>query len=155
RHDRAVAVLAEYAEKLNVVHGLRYNFSTSGCGHADGCFQCLTASRPDGNNSNKTMAMGPSIDWVISRALDPPGVEPVSLYAGETSSYLGDLILYRGPRERRAGERNPLNAYQRLFGSMSPSNGSEQEEELQRLALRRKSVNDLVRSEMQALLSRP
>lgn len=153
--DRAVAVLADHAEKLNVVHGLRYNYSTSGCGHADGCLQCLTSARPNGSYSNNTLAMGPSLDWVISRALDPAGVEPVSLYAEATSSFLGDVILYRGPLERRAGERNPLNAYQRLFGSMTPSDGDEQEEELRRLALRRQSVNDVVREEMRALLARP
>lgn len=153
--DRAVGVLSDYAEKLNIVYGLRYRHSGTGCGHADGCFQALTASTPDGNNSNNTLAMGPSLDWVISQALDEPGSEPVSLYAGATSSFLGDVILYRGPRERRAGERNPLNAYQRLFGMTMPGGEEPGVAERNQLALQRKSVNDLVRSQMQALLARP
>jgi hypothetical protein len=150
--DRTVGVLSAYAEKLNVVYGLRYRHSGTGCGHADGCFQALTASTPDGNNSNETMAMGPSLDWVISQALDAPGSEPVSLYAGATSSFLGDVILYRGAKDRRAGERNPLNAYQRLFGMTMPG---QDDPEQNRLALQRKSVNDVIREQMKTLLARP
>jgi hypothetical protein len=82
-------------------------------------------------------------------------MEPVSLYAGATSSFLGDVILYRGPMERRAGERDPMNAYTRLFGDMMPGEDDAQDAALQRLALQRKSVNDLVRTQMQALLARP
>jgi hypothetical protein len=154
--DRAVGVLAQYAAKMNVVRGLSYDFSGSGCGHADGCLQCLTAADRDGDNSNESLAMGPSIDWVISQALDPAGTEPVSLYAGNTSTFLGDVILYRGPMERRAGERNPMNAYTRLFGTdtMNPGNDPNVDE-LNRIALRRTSVNDIVRAEMQAVLARP
>jgi hypothetical protein len=150
--DKAVGILAPYADKLNMVHGLKYNHSGSGCGHADGCFQCLTAADRDGSNSNNTLALGPSLDWVISQQLDPAGVEPVSLYAGATSSYLGDVILYRAARERRAGERNPMNAYNRLFGDGTTTTDPTDAEQT-RLALARKSVNDVVRNEMQALLS--
>jgi hypothetical protein len=153
--DRTVGVLADYAEKLNIVYGLRYRHSGTGCGHADGCFQALTASTPDGNNSNETLAMGPSLDWVISQALDEPGSEPVSLYAGSTSTFLGDVILYRGPKERRAGERNPLNAFQRLFGTSMPGGDDPDAAAQNALALQRKSVNDLVREQMQTLLARP
>jgi hypothetical protein len=154
--DKAVGVLANYAEKLNIVYGLRYRHSGTGCGHADGCFQALTASTPNGDNSNETLAMGPSLDWVISQALDEPGTEPVSLYAGATSSFLGDVILYRAAQERRAGERNPLNAYMRLFGMDMPSGGGGgPDPAAQALALQRKSVNDMIRGQMQALLSSP
>lgn len=153
--DRAVAVLAPFASRLNVVRGVKYSHSGSGCGHADGCFQALTAADKDGNNANETLALGPSLDWIISQKLDEPGVEPVSLYAGATSSFLGDVILYRGSKERRAGERDPKNAYQRLFGSVSSGDDDEANAALKRLADQRKSVNDVVRAQMQALLARP
>lgn len=153
--DKSVSVLADYADKLNLVHGLGYQHSGSGCGHADGCFQALTASTKNGNNANETLAMGPSLDWAISQALDPDGVEPLSLYAGATSSFLGDVILYRGAMERRAGERDPKNAYQRLFGSMGGGEEDPTQAALERLAAQRKSVNDVVRNEMKILLARP
>ena len=153
--NRTVGILAPYATKLTMVHGLKYNYSTTGCGHADGCLQALTATAPNGNNSNNSLATGPSLDWVISQALDAPGSEPVSLYAGATSSYLGDVILYRAAQQRRAGERNPMNAYMRLFGmDAGGSSTTPGGEEAQRLAVRRKSVNDVVRAQMQAVLGR-
>lgn len=151
--DKATSVLSAYADKLNLVRGIGYAHSGSGCGHADGCFQCLTASTKNGNFSNETLAMGESLDWAISRQLDPDGVEPVSLYAGATSSFLGDVILYRGAMERRAGERDPMNAYTRLFGDMT--SGEDPDAELRALAAQRKSVNDVVRAQMQELLARP
>ena len=153
--DRTVGILAPYAEKLNVVYGLKYGYSTTGCGHADGCLQCLTATAPNGNNSNESLATGPSLDWVISQQLDPQGTEPVSLYAGATASFLGDVILYRASQQRRAGERNPMNAYMRLFGMQMPSTPGAGDQEAQRIALRRKSVNDIVRAQMMAVLGRP
>jgi hypothetical protein len=154
--DRTVGILAPYATKLNLVHGLKYNYSTTGCGHADGCLQCLTAQAPNGKNSNTSLAKGPSIDWVISQQLDPKGTEPFSLYAGVTNSYLGDVILYRASEQRRAGERNPMNAYNRLFGMMqAPAAPGAVDQEAQRIALRRKSVNDVVRAQMKAVLGRP
>lgn len=149
-NDRTVGALSAYADKLLVVRGARYDFSTSGCGHADGGLQCLTAARPDGPNSNEALAMGESIDNRIVRELEPPGSEPLNLYAGQKSGYLDDVLSYRGPGDRRAAENNPLNAYHRLFGMPSGDPG-----ELTLLSLQRQSVNDVVREQMQTLLSNP
>jgi len=62
---------------------------------------------------------------------------------------LDEILSYRGPRQLRAAERSPLAAYQDLFG-VAPVD-SELEAKLQ---LSRQSVNDLVRSELNQLLSR-
>jgi hypothetical protein len=148
--DRAVSVLADFADKLLLVRGCKYNFSTSGCGHADGGLQCLTAAKPDGPNSNKALAMGESIDNRIVRELEPAGSEPLTLYAGPKSGYLDDILSYRGPKDRRTAEGNPANAYRRLFGVPDANTDA-----LTKLALQRKSVNDLVRGEMQSLMSKP
>jgi Protein of unknown function (DUF1552) len=147
---KATSDLADYAEKLLLVRGCKYNFSTSGCGHADGGLQCLTAAKPDGPNSNKALAMGESIDNLIVRALEPAGNEPLTLYAGPKSGYLDDVLSYRGPKDRRTAEGNPANAYRRLFGLPDAN-----QDALAKLALQRKSVNDLVRGEMQSLLNKP
>ena len=146
---KATSDLADYADKLLMVRGCKYNFSTSGCGHADGGLQCLTAAKPDGPNSNKALAMGESIDNRIVRALEPAGNEPLTLYAGPKHGYLDDVLSYRGPKDRRTAEGNPANAYRRLFGVPDAN-----QDALQKLALQRRSVNDLVRTEMQALMSK-
>ncbi len=148
--DRATSVLAPYASKLLMVRGIEYRFSTSGCGHADGGLQCLTAAKPSGATKNKALAQGESIDNRIVRALEPAGREPLTLYAGQRGGYLDDVLSYRGPGDRRAGEGNPGNAYRRLFGMPDGSTTTET-----RLAMQRKSVNDLVRGQMQALMGKP
>ena len=148
--DRATSVLADYADKLLLVRGTQHKFTNSGCGHADGGLQCLTAARPDGMGKNRALAMGESIDNRIVRELEPAGKEPLTLYAGQKAGYLDEVLSYRGPKDRRAAEGNPSNAYKRLFGLPDASMTAEMQ-----LARQRKSVNDLVRSRMTALMSRP
>jgi hypothetical protein len=149
--DQAVNVLAAHAEKLLIVRGLRYQLPLdSGCGHAAGGLACLTAAKADGHNIEKALAMGESIDNRIVRELQQPGDEPLTLRAGVRSSYLDDVLSYRGPADRRTAQQNPYNVYTALFGvtETTPSN-----EEL--LKSRRKSVNDFIRNELSALLQNP
>lgn len=148
--DRALSVLSAYADKMIALKGINFDFPGNGCGHSGGGNQCLTAAQvsvtPSGNES---LAEGESIDNFIARKLHPAGVEPLTLYAGKMSGYINEVMSYRGPQQLRAAERNPYNAYMDLFGlsSLTP-------EALQRLRDQRKSVNDLVRAEMQGLLGR-
>lgn len=148
--DRAVSLIAEYAEKTTILRGINFGFPGNGCGHSGGGNQVLTAARvsqtPSGNES---LAEGESIDNLIARKLHDDGVEPLTLYAGKMSGYINEVLSYRGPQQLRPAERNPYNAYMDLFGlsSLSP-------EALERLRAARMSVNDLVRSEMQTLMAR-
>jgi hypothetical protein len=148
--DRAVSLLADHADKLTILRGVNFAFPGNGCGHSGGGNQVLTAARvSDDPSGNASLAMGESIDNLIARTLHEPGVEPLTLYAGRMAGYIDEVLSYRGPMQLRAAERNPFNAYMDLFGlSTLPP------EALEKLRLSRKSVNDLVRSQMTALLSR-
>ena len=147
--DRAVTVLSDYQSKMLLVRGVKYAFPGNGCGHSGGGNQCLTAAKVSTDPSGaKSLAMGESIDNRIQREL-MPGIEPLTLYAGRMGGYLDEVLSYRGPKMLRAAERNPYNAYKRLFGL--PDAGSIAIEKRQ---LSRKSVNDLVRTEMNALMGR-
>jgi hypothetical protein len=148
--DRAVSELAEYADKLLIVRGVGFAFPGNGCGHSGGGNQCLTAARvSDDPAGNESLAMGESIDNRIARELNPPGIEPLTLYAGKMAGYIDEVLSYRGAKQLRAAERNPYNAYMDLFGlsQLEP-------EALKQLADQRHSVNDLVRDQMNSLLSR-
>jgi hypothetical protein len=148
--DRTVSELADYADKLTLVRGTRFAFPGNGCGHSGGGNQCLTAARvSDDPSGNLSLAMGESIDNRIARELNPPGVEPLTLYAGKMGGYIDEVLSYRGPKDLRAAERNPWNAFQKLFGLSQVD-----AEVLKKLREQRASVNDLVRDQMQALLSR-
>jgi hypothetical protein len=148
--DRTLSVLADYADKLLAVRGIDFGFPGNGCGHSGGGNQCLTAAQVSADPSGAaSLAMGESIDNLIATKLHPAGVEPLTLYAGKMAGYLDEVLSYRGPMQLRAAERNPYNAYMDLFGlnALEP-------EVLEKLKEQRKSVNDLVRGEMQSLLGR-
>jgi len=146
---RALSELADYADKLIFVKGVDFGFPGNGCGHSGGGNQVLTAAKvsavPSGNES---LAEGESIDNRIVTELGAAGVEPLTLYAGRKPGYLDEVLSYRGPQQLRAAQNNPYEAYLDLFGL-----GNVDAEELERLRLRRQSVNDAVRGEMTALMS--
>lgn len=148
--DRTVSELAAYAPRMILLKGINFGFPGNGCGHSGGGNQCLTAARvSDTPSGNESLAMGESIDNRIARELNQPGVEPLTLYAGKKSGYINEVMSYRGAKDIRSAEHNPITAYNKLFGlaDLDP-------EVLKKLAAERKSVNDLVRSQMQSLLSR-
>lgn len=144
--DRATGELAAYADHLTLVKGTRYNFPGNGCGHSGGGNQVLTAARvSDTPSGAKSLAMGESIDNYIARAFTVNGGEPMTLYTGPRRGYIEEVLSYRGPRDLRSAEDDPWNAYQRMVGVGVGT--------LDRLLEdRRKSVNDLVREQMQDLL---
>jgi len=149
--DRATGLLADYASKLLIVRGVNYPFSNRGCGHALGLTLCLTAAEPAGDAQN-AVSTGISADTLIASELHPAGVEPLALYAGRKGGYIDEKLSFRAPNQVRAAEGNPWNVYQRLAGLVQPETGASGGD-AERLALRRRSVNDLVREELNSLMS--
>jgi len=120
--DRATSILADYADRLLIVRGVRYPYPGTGCGHALGLVQCLTASRPTGDAQNAT-STGVSADTVIAEGVNPPGVEPLTLYSGLKGGYIDEKLSFSAAGRVRAAEGNPYNVYQRLAGLLQPGSG--------------------------------
>jgi len=160
--DRATGVLADHADKLLIVRGVNFPYNNPNCGHSNGLVQSLTAQRPTGSNQNAT-STGISIDTRIAADLNPAGVDPLTLYSGLKGGYIHEKLSFSGAGMVRAAESNPYNVYQDLVGLTTPSTGSggsggsggTGNPTAERLALRRQSVNDLVREELNSLRSRP
>jgi hypothetical protein len=150
--DRAVSELAEFADKLILVRGTRFNFPGNGCGHSGGGNQVLTAARvSDDPSGNKSLAMGESVDNRIARELNPAyNPDPLTLYAGPMGGYINEVLSYRGPKDLRAADRNPWSVYTKMVGLTDLP-----EELAAQIKARRTSVNDLLREQMQALMSKP
>jgi hypothetical protein len=151
--DRALAELAAYSSRLLVVGNVNMANFNYGDGHARGALQLLTAQRPteDGQGGNSE-AGGESLDHRIGRELNPDGNDSLFLYAGQTGGWLGGpCISYRGPGNRRSALTDPYNAYQALTGGAA----STVDPTSARRALRQRSINDLVRSQLSELLRRP
>jgi hypothetical protein len=146
--DRALSILAPHAAALTLVRGTRFGFPGKGCGHSGGLNQCLTAANLTGEGKD-TLAMGESVDWFIGQRVNKDGTEPLTLMAGPQAAYIAHGLSYNGPAKLRGARNNPLAVYMSLMGL------SESPEVLQQIATRRKSVNDLVRTEMQDLLQNP
>ena len=151
QNDRAVSCLYPYAERLNVVKGIQFAFPGNMCFHSGGGNQCLTAAQVSQDalhQANLSLAMGESIDNLIARQLTP-GTEPLTLYAGAKAGFIDEVLSYRKAMDLRAAENNPYNVYKNLFGLSTVDPAA-----LELLKTRRKSVNDLVRSELAALEKR-
>lgn len=154
--ERCTGLLADYASRLLIVRGINYPHGSTGCGHAQGLVQCLTSSKPSGTNNTATSS-GPSVDTIIAEQLNPQGVDPLTLYSGMKGGYIDEKLSFSAAGKVRAAEGNPYNVYQRLLG-MVPSGGDTGGTGgtggmADLLALRRNSVNDLIREELNALKS--
>jgi hypothetical protein len=145
--DRAISELADFAHRLLLVKGCDHPFPRQFCGHAGAGAMCLTGANYVGFFGNDVLAKGMSIDTRISQELTPT-IEPLTLMAGRTDGFLGAVLSYRGPLDRRAPQTDPYNVYLDLFSGGAGFS----REALESLMLRRKSVNDLVREELSALL---
>jgi hypothetical protein len=145
--DRTTSELAAHADKLNFVRGLNFKFSRN---HSGGPVAASTGSPVTGSDT-KTMPLNESYDFFIARKLTP-GREPLTLYAGRKGTYRDDALSFSEGGKLRVGDNNPWNVYQRLSGLsgvMMTDPGL-----FQKIAARRMSVNDLVRSDLRDLLGR-
>lgn len=147
--QRCTGLLADHADKLLIVRGMRYSAGATGDTHAHGHVMCLTGLTPEGSSVSAT-SRGPSIDWVIAQAA---GGTPLNVYAGPHAGYIDDRLSFRAAGELVDAERDPYQVYLQLAGLLD-ADGT-QSEEARRLFDRRKSVNDLVRGDLSSLLSDP
>ena len=150
---RALDELGAVSSKLLVVGGVDMEDFDYGDGHARGALQGLTAQGPTQRGAGgDSEAAGESIDHRIGRELNPGGRDSLFLCAGKGGGWLGGpCISYRASGRRRAAMRNPLSAYQTVSGLGSQPS----EQAAQLVAMRQRSINDLVREQMQALMARP
>jgi hypothetical protein len=147
--DRCTSILAEHASRLLFVRGVNYPFGSTGCGHASGIVQTLTASQPTGSNNN-AVSSGESVDTTIARLVNPAGVTPLTLYSGLKEGFINEKLSFSAAGQVRAAEGNPYNVYKKLMGVVTPGGNTM----LDQLVKRRKSANDLVRAELNALRTR-
>jgi len=150
--QRTLGMLAPYASRLLVVRGVDQPYGSAGCDHQSGDNMCLTSAKITGSG-NTSLANGESIDNRIARERNPPGHDPVTLRAGwrpddGTGYDNAGFLSYVGPKQPRAADKSPLKAYQRIMGMTT--NGSAAE---MALALRRKSVNDVLRAQIKDLMA--
>ncbi len=155
--SKSVSPLAPYADRLLMLRGVNFAGGGGGCGHADGLCKALTGVPPTGS-SNRAMGGAPSIDTDIANALNPSGTPPLALYAGMEGGYIDARLSFVQSGQVRAAESNPYQVYRDLVGLAPATNGGaapavdpDTQAIVDELAVRRTSVNDYVREELNSI----
>jgi len=170
---KAVDALADQAKNLLIVKGIQFPLTgPTGCGHAQGLSQALTGKTPSGN-ANQATATGPSVDFVISKAINAAGTDPMTLYAGNVKNgFIADRLSFDDKPQVRSSSDNPYKLYQKLTGLAKPAGsggttgaggaggagggtGTVANPQAEELIAKRRSVNDTVRAELTSLMQNP
>jgi len=157
---RATGELSDYAERLLIVKGINLPYSSNGCSHSAADAQILTAAKITSGGTN-CLAEGLSIDTAIAKAQNPAGRDPLVLHAGMfspggTGFDIPGYVSYVTPKQPRVYVDSPYKAYQRIIGVVGDgTTASSADTQAQTLrANRSKSINDLLRPQIQDLLKR-
>lgn len=157
---RSIGELASHAEKLLVVRGVNLPFSSTGCSHSAADAQVLTAASITAGSTN-AVATGISIDTVIAAQKNAPGRDPLVLHSGMfspggTGFDIPGYVSYVTANQPRAYIDSPYDAYEMIIGAVGDGTiGTSAELEAEMLrADRSKSINDILRPQIQTLLSR-
>jgi hypothetical protein len=157
---RATGELSDYADKLLIVKGVNLPYGSTGCSHSAADAQILTSAKITGGSTN-CLATGISVDTAIAKAKNPPGRDPLVLHAGMfspggTGFDIPGYVSYVAANQPRTYIDSAYKAYQKITGVVGTSAGTSTEEaqaQTQRAA-RSKSINDLLRPQIQTLLAR-
>ena len=152
--DKATSVLSPHAANLLFIKGINFPLAgPTGCGHAQGLCQSLTAAAPGGSGST-AYSGGLSADMVVAKAVNQNGGDPLALYAG-SKSYIAERISFKaaGAGQVRAADLNPYTLYSKIVGltTATPTGTPTVDPVAAELLSTRRSVNDLVRAELNSL----
>lgn len=155
---RATGELSDYAEKLLIVKGVNLPYSSNGCSHSAADAQILTAANITSGGTN-CLAQGISMDTAIAKAKNPAGRDPLALHAGMfspggTGFDIPGYVSYVSPKQPRVYIDAPYKAYQQIIGVVGNSSMPVDNEAQKLRAARSKSINDLLRPQIQDLLKR-
>src|SRR3954465_12047895 len=153
--------LAAYADKLLIVKGVNLPYSSNGCSHSAADAQILTSANITPGSTN-CKAKGISIDTAIAAAKNVAGRDPLVMHAGMfspggTGFDIPGYVSYVTPQQPRVYIDSPYKAYQAIIGAIgngSTGTAADAQAKMQRAA-RSKSINDILRPQIQALLARP
>ena len=155
--NKATSVLAPHAEQLLFVKNINFPMDKpTNCGHSQGLCQSLTGA-PAGGGGGTAYSSGISADMVIANAVNDAGADPLTLYAGNRANgYIAERISFKGSGagQVRSADDNPYTLYSKLIGLTSTGgNPTTDTTAAAELLSSRKSVNDLVRRELNQMLS--
>ncbi len=152
---RILAPLAPHQDHMSVFRGLGLpHRNSAGGGHERGTLLAVTGRRSPslypGNGGDDPQAEGPSVDQLLlqgSQLLKDAPVQSLQVSCDQRADTPGEVsprhLSYSGPRAPMAPYYQPLQAYERLFGTLMPGGPSGSNlEALARARAQKKSVLD-------------
>ena len=144
--------LATYATQLLIPRGIHLvprGFDRDAAGgddHMKAVGHRLTAAA--NQNSQEHYASGPSLDQLVAASINPGGKGPLNLFVGSRTNDVLGSISYTGAGRQAIPFQDPWKAFKDWSGASSTAAGSDM---LDHAADRRRSVLDLVKSDLDAL----
>ncbi|HKP63969.1 MAG TPA: DUF1552 domain-containing protein [Polyangiales bacterium] len=146
-----MAPLADYAGKILVPRGIHLvprGFGRDPAGgddHSKAVGHRLTAA--PNQMTTERYASGVSIDHVVAKSINPNGKGPLNLMVGYRSNDVTGSFSYTGPGQQAIPFQDPWKAFKDWSAVMPGSSGPT----LDRLAMRRRSILDAVKGDLDAL----
>ena len=155
---KATSALAPHADRLLLVKGIDWPSGAfrGGDSHADALCASYTGMVPMGS-SDKAMASGPSADAYLA-ATAHPGKGPIALYAGLINgAFIAQRLSFPAAGQLSPVSASPYALYLELMGMALPGGDLTLagRRAAQLLLQSRRSVHDLVREELTALMQHP
>ena len=157
---RSTGELAAYADKLLIVKGINLPYSSNGCSHSAADAQILTSANITPGSTN-CKAMGISVDTADRRGQESGRARPAGDARRDVLPRRDRLrhprlrLRMSTPQQPRVYIDSPYKAYPAIIGAVG--NGttatSAQALALMQRAGRSKSINDILRPQIQALLN--
>ncbi|MBX3190887.1 MAG: DUF1552 domain-containing protein [Labilithrix sp.] len=149
----ALNELEAYVSKTTVIKNLRHPYGTEN-GHPEGFIQGLSGAGVLYVNNQPSFTqcspLGETLDNRLARELTP--LAPQSLYMGAKTSNVSGVSWFKsgGTLFPRSAQENLLSIYNELFLPLAADQAARE-----LLISRRKSVNDLVRDDLESLKNDP
>ena len=146
-----MAPLADYASKLLVPRGIHLvprgwgRDPAGGDDHAKGVGHRLTAAA--NQMTTERYASGVSLDHAIASSINPSGKGPLNLMVGYRANDVLGSVSYTGSGQQAIPFQDPWKAFKDWSGAGSTTGGMT----IDRLAMRRKSILDAVKGDLDAL----
>lgn len=143
--------LASYASKITVARGIHLvprgydKDPAGGDDHAKAIGHRLTAA--PNLNSQEHYASGASLDQLVAASINPAGKGPLNLFVGSRANDVLGSISYTGSGQQAIPFQDPWKAFKDWSGAGTAAASGM----MDRTALRRRSVLDLVKSDLDAL----
>lgn len=147
-HPNATGILGDFADNLLMIRGLRTPLGPNSDTHGQSYPQMLTGApySTTVRTGPLSHATAPSLDVILAPLLNPGAADPLTLYSGMKSGFVGEAMSWTAEGNVRPAEGNPFTVYTQLVAAAEQ--GTAPGTLADAVLVRRQSAIDLARDEL-------